>query len=238
MNTYDIIIEGLVKTYGFTSVIDNLQLSIKGGEFFTIYGPNGAGKTTLLKILSTLVKPSAGSVRVGNYDIINEVNEIRRIVGFVSHNDFLYENLTAYENLEFFASLYNVDNREKRIKDLLEQMDLVKRRNDLVRNFSRGMKKRLTIARSIVHDPGIVFFDEPFSGLDQKAISTFLAIVNDLKSESRTVVITTHNIGYVTNLSNRIAIMNKGKIMHTEDYTENFEYVVNSKYEQICGHSL
>lgn len=235
MKRYDINIENLVKNYGYSRVIDNLQLTVKGGEFFTIYGPNGAGKTTLLKILSTLTKPNAGKVSVGDYDITKEVYEIRRIIGFVSHNDFLYENLTAYENLEFFSSLYDVQNREKRIKELLEQMDLIKRSDDLVRNFSRGMKKRLTIARSIVHNPGIVLFDEPFSGLDQKAIATFLSIVKDLKSEHRTVIITTHNIGYVLPLSNRIGIMNRGKIMHIEEYSDSFEYNVNDKYEKICG---
>jgi len=235
LKRYDINIENLVKNYGYSRVIDNLQLTVKGGEFFTIYGPNGAGKTTLLKILSTLTKPNAGKVSVGDYDITKEVYEIRRIIGFVSHNDFLYENLTAYENLEFFSSLYDVQNREKRIKELLEQMDLIKRSDDLVRNFSRGMKKRLTIARSIVHNPGIVLFDEPFSGLDQKAIATFLSIVKDLKSEHRTVIITTHNIGYVLPLSNRIGIMNRGKIMHIEEYSDSFEYNVNDKYEKICG---
>ena len=238
MKRYDINIENLVKNYGYSRVIDNLQLTVKGGEFFTIYGPNGAGKTTLLKILSTLTKPNAGKVSVGDYDITKEVYEIRRIIGFVSHNDFLYENLTAYENLEFFSSLYDVQNREKRIKELLEQMDLIKRSDDLVRNFSRGMKKRLTIARSIVHNPGIVLFDEPFSGLDQKAIATFLSIVKDLKSEHRTVIITTHNIGYVLPLSNRIGIMNRGKIMHIEEYSDSFENNVDNKYEKICGQSI
>jgi len=238
LKRYDINIENLVKNYGYSRVIDNLQLTVKGGEFFTIYGPNGAGKTTLLKILSTLTKPNAGKVSVGDYDITKEVYEIRRIIGFVSHNDFLYENLTAYENLEFFSSLYDVQNREKRIKELLEQMDLIKRSDDLVRNFSRGMKKRLTIARSIVHNPGIVLFDEPFSGLDQKAIATFLSIVKDLKSEHRTVIITTHNIGYVLPLSNRIGIMNRGKIMHIEEYSDSFEYNVNDKYEKICGQAI
>lgn len=228
-------LKGVTKYYGYSRVIDSLDLNVRKGEFLTIYGPNGAGKTTLLMILSTLINPDGGEIKIGDHLLTADPNSVRRITGLVSHMDFLYENLTAYENLHFFSSLYGTDNRESRINDLLCRLNLYERKNDLVREFSRGMKKKLSIARSVIHDPEIVLFDEPFSGLDQKSLRAFSDILLWLKSINSTVILTTHNIRYVFDMSDRIAIMDSGCIVHFEDSGDEFEQRVERSYRNICG---
>lgn len=234
MDYKDIVLEKVVKKYGFLSVIDGLDLKVEKGEFFTVYGPNGAGKTTLLMILSTLVKLSEGDIRISSLNYHEHKDLIRQMVGLVSHSDYLYENLTAYENLYFFASLYDVGNVKERVEYLLDKMGMYNRRDDLVRSYSRGMKKRISIARSLVHDPAIVLFDEPFSGLDQKAIKTFSEILTWMKSNNRTVILTTHNIRYIWRLSDRIGIMNEGKIENTVEYSDSMEEQAEELYRTVC----
>lgn len=239
MENNHIKIENLTKYYGHRKVIDHLNLTVKSGEFFTIYGPNGAGKTTLLMLLSTLIKPSEGIIKAGNTDYSQHKSRIRQITGMVSHSDYLYENLTAYENLDFFASLYGIKGKVDRIIYLLEKMELYTRKDDLIRNYSRGMKKRISIARSLVHDPLIILFDEPFSGLDQKAIRTFCEILSWLKENNRTVILSTHNIKYVWNLSDRIGIMNAGRIDNIVEYSPDLESEAEKVYDAVCnGYSL
>lgn len=235
MVNYNLVLKDLSKYYGFSIVLDRLNIQIETGEFFTIYGPNGAGKTTLLMILSTLVKPSDGNISLGGINFNENRDSIRKIVGLVSHNDYLYENLTAFENLYFFGSLYGIDDLKKRSDELLEQMGLFDRRHDLVRDYSRGMKKRISIARSLIHDPQIVLFDEPFSGLDQKAINKFISILEWLKSNKRTVILTTHNIKYIWHLSDRIGIMNNGRIENTIEECDDLEQKAEEMYRRICG---
>lgn len=234
MDNKDIVLEKVVKKYGFASVINGLDLTVDKGEFFTVYGPNGAGKTTLLMILSTLVKPTEGEIRISSLNYNEHRDRIRQMTGLVSHNDYIYENLTAYENLYFFASLYNVANIKERVEYLLDKMGLYSRRDDLIRSYSRGMKKRISIARSLVHDPAIVLFDEPFSGLDQKAIRTFSEILSWMKSNNRTVLLTTHNIRYIWHLSDRIGIMNDGKIENTVEYSDSLEQKAEELYGTVC----
>ena len=210
---FDILAEELKKTYGNFDALRGVSLKIKRGEFFTLFGPNGAGKTTLIKLLATLTTPTSGSLRVFDYDVRSEVQSIRSIIGVISHDTYLYENLSAFENIKFFAELYGLSNIDNRVSTVIEQVGLKSRMHDLVRTFSRGMKQRLTVARAIVHEPKILLLDEPYTGLDLNGAQIFGEMLSDLKSQSRTILMTTHNIDEGLGLSDRVGILVKGKIV-------------------------
>lgn len=189
-------------------------MHIKEGEFITVLGPNGAGKTTLLKILSLLVKPSAGTLIVKGKSGEDNYLELRRHIGVISHNSFLYDNLTAFENLEFYGKLYGVANLHQRISEVIEEVGLHYVLRDPVRTFSRGMLQRLSIARAIIHHPDILFLDEPYTGLDQHAIGILNSVLHNLKDKSRTIFMITHNYEQGLEKSNRILIIVKGNIVY------------------------
>ncbi|MFZ0548847.1 MAG: ABC transporter ATP-binding protein [Candidatus Promineifilaceae bacterium] len=149
-------IEGLVKTYGTNPVLRGLDLHVRAGEFVTLVGPNGAGKSTLLRIVATLLSPTAGSVTIGGWPIRSHARNIRHHIGLVSHHALLYGDLTAAENLAFYARLYRLDNQEERVSRALHAVGLAARRRDPVRSFSRGMLQRLTLARATLHEPDIL----------------------------------------------------------------------------------
>ena len=212
----EIEINGLKKSYSYLNAINDLSVKFEKGEFITLFGPNGAGKSTLLKILSTLLKPTEGEVKVSGYSLIKERNEIRKIIGFVSHQNMLYENLTALENLKFISTFYGIENSDEICEKLLQNMSLYKRKDDPVKSFSSGMKQRLAIARTLINSPKILFLDEPYNGLDQEGIGNFSNILGDLKSNGHTIVLTTHNIDEGLELSDRLLILNKGKLVFDE----------------------
>ncbi len=167
-------IQGLVKAYDLLPVLRKLDLDIERGEFVALLGANGSGKSTLLRLLCGLSKSTAGVIRVGGWELPGETHAVRAQIGLVSHKPLLYENLSARENLAFFAHLYNLPTAqiEGRMNDLLQQVGLSKRGDDLVRTFSRGMQQRLSIARALLHNPDILLLDEPYTGLDQDASAT------------------------------------------------------------------
>lgn len=205
-------IENLTKKFFRFKAIDNISMKINKNESFALLGPNGAGKTTLVRILSTLLKPSSGEVKIKNYDIVKDREEIKKIIGVVSHNPFLYNELTAMENLEFFAELFEVENSEKKIDELLRIVELHDSKNALVANFSRGMKQRLAIARALLHDPEILILDEPTSGLDINGRKKFYELIGSFKGR-KTIFLTTHYLEEAEILCERCAIMNRGKII-------------------------
>jgi heme ABC exporter ATP-binding subunit CcmA len=184
------------------------------GQFLTLFGPNGAGKTTLIRILSTLMRPSAGEFSVNGHNFKDEAIEIRQSIGVISHSPFLYEELTAYENLKFFGRIYNVPSNqlESRVKELLRQVGLQYRMYDRVDAFSRGMKQRLSIARAIIHRPKILFLDEPYTGLDHNASKLLNQILNDFIRDSGTILMATHDFERGLRISDRVLILGKGKI--------------------------
>jgi heme ABC exporter ATP-binding subunit CcmA len=184
------------------------------GQFLTLFGPNGAGKTTLIRILSTLMRPSAGEFSVNGHNFKDEAIEIRQSIGVISHSPFLYEELTAYENLKFFGRIYNVPSNqlESRVKELLRQVGLQYRMYDRVDAFSRGMKQRLSIARAIIHRPKILFLDEPYTGLDHNASKLLNQILNDFIRDSGTILMATHDFERGLRISDRVLILVKGKI--------------------------
>lgn len=203
-------LEGLTKRFGSQYALNGVDISIEEGESFALLGPNGAGKTTLVRILSTLTKPTSGTARIAGFDVTKEGREVKRVIGVVSHNTFLYDELTAMENLHFYAGAYGVD--PKRVDPLLKKMTLLERTNDPVSGFSRGMKQRLSIARSLLHEPQILILDEPSTGLDVQGKRVFHEIIDELNSMGKTVLLTTHQMEEAERLCSRAAILHRGKV--------------------------
>jgi heme exporter protein A len=164
-----IIVNSLTKQFGPFLALRGIDLDIRPGEFVTIVGPNGAGKTTLLRILATLSRPTHGHVSIAGHPLPKGADDARRQIGLLSHQPLLYGDLTAEENLRFFGQMYDVPQLEARILELLDRVELLDRRQDRARTFSRGMQQRLAIARALLHDPAVVLLDEPFTGLDPRS---------------------------------------------------------------------
>ncbi len=216
---YIISIEKLSKAFGTNIVLRNIDLRIEKGEFLTIFGPNGAGKTTLIKIISTLVSPTSGRVIIDGVDIKENPIEVRKKIGVISHETYLYHELTAAENLRFFGRMYDVSD-EKRIDELIKQVGLIYRKNDRVRTFSRGMKQRLSIARALIHDPPILLLDEPYTGLDQHASAMFDKILGGMNAHDKTRVLISHDIERGIALCDRAIILADGCIAHEMSKSE------------------
>ncbi|MEW6143974.1 MAG: ABC transporter ATP-binding protein [Thermodesulfobacteriota bacterium] len=214
---YDIKAEGITKSFGGMEALRGVDLSIKKGEFYTLFGPNGAGKTTFVKILSTLAKPTSGKLTVAGRDAVKNPDGVRGVTGVLSHDPFLYENLSAFENIRFFGTMYGVRDVEMRSREVINRVGLGRRMHDLVRTFSRGMKQRLAVARAIVHDPAILLLDEPYTGLDQHGSRVFGEMLSLLKSDGRTILMTTHNIEEGLDRSDRVGILAGGRMVYESE---------------------
>ena len=205
-------VKSLIKRFGLKNVLAGVNFSAIPGEFVVLLGPNGAGKTTFLRILASLSRPTLGSVLVAGFKLPTEAAEVRMRLGVVSHNPLLYGDLTAEENLDFFGRLYNIHGRDSRIHEVLGLVGLSARRRDLVRTFSRGMQQRLSIARSVLHDPDVILFDEPYTGLDQDASEMLDGVLKSVAAAGRTVVMTSHDLARAEDLGTRFDVLNNGKI--------------------------
>ncbi len=206
---------GLKKAFGLRPVLRGVDLDIAAGEFVALLGPNGAGKTTLMRILSTLSKPSAGQVRVAGIPLPEGAAEVRQRLGVVSHHTLLYTDLTAEENLEFYARMYALPQPAGRISAVLEQVGLARRRRDLVRTFSRGMQQRLAIARALLPDPAVMLFDEPYTGLDPEASQMLDDVLRSVARAGRTVLISTHDLPRSLALADRVVILARGVLAYS-----------------------
>jgi ABC-2 type transport system ATP-binding protein len=209
-------IKNLVKKYKNIIAVDNTNLKINDNEIFGLLGPNGAGKTTLIHILATLIKPSSGTAIINGYDIINEPSKVRSSIGIVFQAPSSDDILTGYENLKIHSLLYNVDShiREKRISDVLELVGLTNRKNDQVKKYSGGMRRRLEIARGLLHKPKVIFLDEPTLGLDPNSRESMWKYIKRLVDEEKiTIILTTHYMEEADLLCNRIGFIDKGKII-------------------------
>jgi heme exporter protein A len=207
-----ITVKKLVKRFGLKTVLRGVDFEVQPGEFVALLGPNGAGKTTFLRILSSLSRPSLGEVNIAGYKLPHEAAEVRARLGVVSHLPLLYGDLTAEENLLFYARMYNIRNYELRVSEVLEMVGLEARRRDLVRTFSRGMQQRLAIGRAVLHDPDVVLFDEPYTGLDQDASSMLDEVLKTVAAKGRTVVMTSHDLARAEDLATRFDILSRGVI--------------------------
>jgi len=206
----------LTKKYGELVAVNNVSFEVKEGEIFGLLGPNGAGKTTLISMLCTILRPTSGTAKVNGFDIVKEEDKVRKSIGIVFQDSSLDNRLTGMENIELHASLYGVpkNERKKRIKEVLELVGLEDKANILVRNYSGGMKRRLEIARALIHYPKVLFLDEPTIGLDpQTRVNIWEYIVKLAKRENITIFLTTHYMEEADFLCNRIAIIDEGKII-------------------------
>jgi heme exporter protein A len=207
-----IAVRKLVKRFGIKTVLRGLDFDVQEGEFVALLGPNGAGKTTFLRILSSLSRPSLGDVRVAGFRLPAQAASVRRSLGVVSHLPLLYGDLTAEENLRFFGRMYGVATLDRRIDEVLEIVGLASRRRDLVRTFSRGMQQRLAIGRAILHEPEVLLFDEPHTGLDQDACNMLDQLLSEVAVRGRTVVMTSHDLARVESLASRFDVLSRGVI--------------------------
>lgn len=208
-----IIAQRVTKKVGHKTILQDINLSIKSGEFVVVFGPNGAGKTTLLKTLSLLTGTTTGELFINKISAQKLPLKIRHKIGVISHQTFLYDHLTAYENLYFYGQLYGVPYLKKRIFQVLKEVGLEFTLNDPIRTFSRGMQQRLAIARAILHQPDILFLDEPYTGLDHHAINILNGVLAGLDLEGKTIFMITHNFEQGLNFSDRVFIMDKGQIV-------------------------
>jgi heme exporter protein A len=208
---------GLVREYGPVTAVDGVDLSLDAGEFLTIFGPNGAGKTSLLGMLAGATRPTRGEVKISGLPISLSEHGWRSKVGILSHRGFLYARLTAEENLRFYGELFGLDDLSDRIAEHLERVGLADRARFEVRQLSHGMRQRLSLARALLHDPDVVFLDEPYTGLDPSAAGLLRAVLNELKDGRRTVVMVTHNIAEGLQMATRVAIQVGGRFVWEQD---------------------
>jgi len=204
-------IEGLSRRFGSITAVDSVSLDVNDGEVFALLGPNGAGKTTLVRMLACLIAPSGGSATLNGLSIGEGCQEIRKIIGYLPENPGLYEDLTPVQNLRFFGELHGMDGGalEQRITDLLDGFSLSEKRDVPVSTLSKGMRQRLALARTIIHEPQILFLDEPTTGLDPEAVAMVRSVILGLRKGGRTIFLNTHNLDEAERLCDRIAIFNK-----------------------------
>jgi heme exporter protein A len=210
----------LTKRFGLKTVLRGLDFHVEPGEFVALLGPNGAGKTTFLRILASLSRPSMGEVKIASYRLPSQAAAVRRRLGVVSHLPLLYGDLTAEENLQFFGRMYSVPNLERRVAEVLDLVGLAARRRDVVRTFSRGMQQRLAIGRAVLHDPEVMLFDEPHTGLDQDASLMLDKVLSEVAAMGRTVVMTSHDLARSADLASRFDVLSRGVIAASVRRTE------------------
>ena len=228
-------VEGVSKRFGKRRALNNINLTVGKGEHVTVFGPNGAGKTTLVGILSTLVKPSAGTVLLDGIDVHKAAVESRRKIGLVGHQTLLYDELTIYENLKFYGTMYDVPDIREQIQSVIKWVRLEDRLHDRVGILSRGMQQRVSIARAVLHSPPILLLDEPEVGLDPHAVMMVREVLGSLNSGERTVIMTTHNLQQGIEMSDRVVILNEGRIAYQE-YTDKIDMAdFKSIYDQYTG---
>ncbi len=202
---------GLVREFGGLAAVDGIDITLPPGGFLVVFGPNGAGKTSLLKLLAGSLRPTRGEVRVAGETLVPGSPAGRERIGVLSHQTFLYEQLTARENLRFYATLYGLADGQARVVERLREVGLLERADDRVKTFSRGMRQRLGLARTLLHDPDLVLLDEPYTGLDAHASAVLRRVLEALRDGRRTVVLVTHNLAQGLELADRAAIQVRGR---------------------------
>jgi len=212
----ELIVSEVFRYYGRRTALRNVTLTLRSGELVGLVGPNGAGKSTLLGVMATLIQPSKGSVSYGDRSSRQAGASLRANIGFLSHDLQLYSDLTARENLEFFAGLYGLDRPEWHAENALDHAGLADRADDLVQGFSRGMRQRLALERVLLHKPRLILLDEPFTGLDEVAGTRLIARLRELKNEDCIVLLATHDLEIVDGLLDRTVMLHSGEIVELE----------------------
>jgi len=230
-------VQGLTKSFEGRLALNGVDLKVRRGEVLSVFGPNGAGKTTLIKVLATLLKPTAGKVQVAGLDLRESSMEIRRKIGVISHQTFLYDELTAFENLKFYGKMYDVPNLKERIYEVMAKVGLASRIHHQVRTLSRGMQQRLAIARAVLHSPSIMLLDEPETGLDEYAHAMLVEMLSASNGGERTVVMTTHSLERGFEIGDRVAILVEGKIAYEESKLCLDAVTLRERYYRYTGAS-
>jgi ABC-type multidrug transport system ATPase subunit len=231
MSERQIIAKDINKSFGRLKVLNGINLTINQGDIFILFGSNGAGKTTFVKILSTILLPDSGELSLFGERVKRRSKEIKARIGFMSHEPYLYKELTAWENLNFYANLFSIKDKKERIEGLLKEVGLYHRSHDRVGSFSRGMKQRLSLARAILHSPDIIFMDEPYTGLDIKAQEILNNLIVKLNQKGKTFFLITHDVGKGFEIANRSGILSKGQIVYEVERGEKESFL--GKYNEI-----
>jgi ABC-2 type transport system ATP-binding protein len=210
--------DALTKRFNGFTAVDHVDLSVQKGEIYGFLGPNGAGKSTTIRMLSTLLTPSSGTARVAGYDVVHQAGQVRKKIGLVSEKLIMYPRLTAFENLMFFGSLYGIDRNslQEKTNKLLEMVQLTPFKDRVVGGYSSGMRQRLNVIRALLHDPEIIFLDEPTVALDPQSTRFVRDLVKELREMGHTIVLTTHIMEEADELSDTISIIDHGKIIATD----------------------
>lgn len=204
---------GLSKSIDDRPILRNLAVSIASGQFVTVLGANGSGKSTLLKVLSTLIPPTSGQLKLFGRAATATSVDLRRRIGLIGHQAMLYRDLSAAENLAFFARLYGIDNAAARVREMLAMIGLSQRASDPVRNFSRGMIQRVAIARAVLHDPDLLLADEPFDGLDAPSIDSLEKLLGTLNDAGKTIVMVNHDIDQSLRIAGHAIVLRGGRVV-------------------------
>ena len=207
-----ILVQGLCKSYGSKPVLWDLNLEVNWGEILVLFGANGAGKTTLLRILSTQARADSGTIRVSGYNARRQHKQIRQNIGVVAHQSLMYEDMTARENLIFYAKMYGLEGIKLSVEEVLVRVGLESRADDRLRTLSHGMQKRLAIARATLHDPKVLILDEPEAGLDEVSTANLENLLYEWVQKGKAILMTTHNIDIGINWASRVAILSGGAI--------------------------
>jgi len=213
---------GFSKYFGSFCAVNNLSLKVDEGDVFGFIGPNGAGKTTTLKFLATLLKPTAGDALIAGHSVTKEVYEVRRHIGYMPEEFGVYEGMRIWEYLDFFGAAYKIPaaRRKAIIDDVLELLDLAHKRDDFVEALSRGMKQRLCLAKTLVHDPEVLILDEPASGLDPRARLEVKELIKELRRMGKTIMISSHILSELADICNKIGIIERGNLLAAGDIEE------------------
>ncbi len=208
-------IDGFTKKYGDKTAVQNFNLQVEKGDIFGFIGPNGAGKTTTIRFLATLLKPTAGEAWINDFSVIHHPMDVRRSMGYMPDSFGVYEGMRVWEYLDFFAAAYNIkrDKRKKIIRDVIELLDLTQKRDDFVEGLSRGMKQRLCLAKTLVHDPHVLILDEPASGLDPRARHYIKELLKELQKMGKTIFISSHILSELADCCNKIGIIEQGVLL-------------------------
>jgi heme exporter protein A len=225
----------LTKLYGDFPALQNVDLEVPQGEFVAVLGRNGAGKSTLLKLLAMLTRPSFGTLAIAGIERDGDRDQVRRRLGMLGHDTFLYDELTAEENLRFYATLYQVENTEAAVRQTLISVGLEPFRRELVRNFSRGMRQRLTIGRLFLHNPDLLLLDEPFNGLDDRAVVLLENMLLEAHRQGKTILLCTHQLELALKLTTMLLIIDRGKIAYLGPNQPDRQDEMRALYLQFAG---
>jgi ABC-2 type transport system ATP-binding protein len=204
--------EALTKKYGDLTAVEELDLFVKPGELFVFLGPNGAGKTTTIKILTGLLQPTSGKALVAGIDVLESPIEVKKIMGYLPEDPFLYNKLTGREFLQFAADMHGVKKKQDKIESFMELFELSSAADELIEGYSLGMKKKVAIGAALIHDPKVLFLDEPTGGLDPKSARMMKDLLQDIRSRGTTVFMTTHILEVAEKMCDRVGIINNGKL--------------------------